>query len=103
MSNNDNTLQNYFAALNQHFDAVSNFNNHTTALLTSNKLFDLFCEDLGAQAFNRTLGENELTNIEKLLVIIKQIGSDSNSYLDKLSSYILILENLITFVVEVAE
>ncbi len=99
MSNNDNTLQNYFAALNQHFDAVSNFNNQTTAFLTSDQLVDLFCEDLGMQAFNGTLGENKPTNIEKLLVIIKKIGSDSKSYLDKLSSYVLILENLITFVV----
>ena len=89
--------------MSQHFDAVSNFNNQTTAFLTSDKLVDLFCEDLGMQVFNGTLGKNQPTNIEKLLVIIKKIGSDSKSYLDKLSSYILILENLITFVVEVAE
>ncbi len=101
MSNNDNILQNYFAALNQHFDAVSNFNNQTTALLTSTKLVDLFCEDLGAQVFNGTLGKNEPTNIEKLLVMIKKIASDSKSYLDKLSIYVLILEKLITLVVEV--
>jgi hypothetical protein len=88
---------------NKHFDAVSNFNNQTTALLTSSKLVDLFCEDLRAQVFNGMLGKNQPTNIEKLLVIIKKIGSDSKSYLDKLSSYIFILENLITLVVEVAE
>ena len=103
MSNDDNILQNYFASLNKHFYAVSNFNNQTTALLTSNKLVDLFCEDLGAQVFNGTLGKNKPTSVEKLLVIIKKISSDSKSYLDKLSSYVLILEKLITFFIKVAE
>jgi hypothetical protein len=103
MPNDNNILQNYFASLNKHFDAVSNFNNQTTALLTSDKLVDLFCEDLGKQAFNGMLGKNKPTNIEKLLVIIKKIESDSKSYVDKISSYVVILEKLITFVIKVAE
>ena len=103
MPNDNNILQNYFASLNKHFDAVSNFNNQTTALLASDKLVDLFCEDLGKQAFNEMLGKNKPTNIEKLLVIIKKIESDSKSYLDNISIYVLILEKLITFVIKVAE
>ena len=103
MPNDNNILQNYFASLNKHFDAVSNFNNQTTALLTSSKLIDLFCEDLGKQAFNGMLGKNKPTNIEKLLVVIKKIESDSKSYLDNISSYVLILEKLITFIIKVAE
>lgn len=95
MLNDDNILQNYFASLNKHFDAVSNFNNQTTAFLTSSKLVDLFCEDLGKQAFNGMLSQNKPTNIEKLLVIINKIESDSKSYLDNISIYILILEKLI--------
>jgi hypothetical protein len=103
MPNDDNILQNYFASLNKHFDAVSNFNNQTNILLASDKLVDLFCEDLGKQAFHGTLGKNKPSNIEKLLVIIKTIESDSKSYVDKLSSYVLILEKLITFFIKVAE
>ena len=103
MPNDNNILQNYFASLNKHFDAVSNFNNQTTALLTSSKLVDLFCEDLGKQAFNGMLGKNKPTNIEKLLVIIKKIETDSKFYVDQISSYVVILEKLITFVIKVAE
>lgn len=103
MPNDDNILQNYFASLTKHFDAVSNFNDQTTALLTSYKLVDLFCEDLGEKAFNGMLGEKKPTSIEKLLVIIKKIASDSKSYLDKLSIYVFLLEKLITLVIKVAE
>jgi hypothetical protein len=97
MSDDDNILQNYFASLNKHFDAVSNFNNQTTALLTSSKLVDLFCEDLGKQAFNGMLGKNKPTNIEKLLVIIKKIESDSKSYVDQISSYVVIFRKTNNF------
>ena len=103
MPNDDNILQNYFASLTKHFDAVSNFNNQTTTLLTSSKLVDLFCEDLGKRAFNGMLGENKPTSVEKLLVIIKKISSDSKSYLDQLSISIILLEKLITLVIKVAE
>ena len=49
------------------------------------------------------LGANKPTSVEKLLVIIKKISSDSKSYLDQLSISIILLEKLITLVIKVAE
>ena len=103
MPNDNNILQKYFAALNKHFDAVSNFNRKTKDFLTSSELVDLVCEDLGMQVFTGMLGKNKSTSVEKSLAIIEKIEGDSKSYLDKLSIYVLLLEKLITLVIKVAE
>ena len=100
MSKNDNILQNYFAALNEQIDSVSYFNDQTEAFLASDKLVNLLCEDLGLQAFKGIFGSGNPTNVEKLLVLIRELAIDSKSYLDRLSTYAPVLGKLITFIIK---
>ena len=95
MRTDHNILSVYFASLSNHITDLTIFHNQTEQLLNSPKLSDLFYEDLGTQVVKGTLIGKEPSNVEKILVILREIAIGSKFYLNKLSALSPILGNLI--------
>jgi len=98
MQNDNITLQNYFALLNKHIAHVKDFNVITKQYLANAEVVNImFDRDTSV---TRQLFEFNVnySSAQKILVILNRLSDCPKPYLEQLSSYSIILIELIKFI-----
>ncbi len=98
MHNNNTTLYNYFTLLNKHIVDIKDFDLITKQYLADAEVINiLFDKDT---SITKKLFEFNVSysSAQKILVVLNQLSNCPKSYLEQLSSYSLILVELIKFI-----
>lgn len=100
MQNDHNTLSGYNSLLINHIKDVAKFNKSTNDWLSNSTAADLFFEDAANRIVREQLGllQYQLSNRQKILIVIKEIADSSKFYFDRLVGISAVFEGLIQFV-----
>ena len=99
MQNDDSTLSSYNSLLISHIKIVAKFNSRTNDWLSNSTAANLFFEDAAHRIVREELGlQDQLSNRQKILTIVKDIADHSKSYLDRLVGISVVFEGLIQLI-----
>ena len=99
MQNDHSTLSSYNSLLISHIKIVAKFNSSTNDWLSNSTAANLFFEDAAHRIVREELGlQDQLSNRQKILTIVKDIADHSKSYLDRLVGISVVFEGLIQLI-----
>ena len=99
MQNDHSILSSYNSLLISHIKIVAKFNSRTNDWLSNSTAANLFFEDAAHRIVREELGlQDQLSNRQKILTIVKDIADHSKSYLDRLVGISVVFEGLIQLI-----